>query len=323
MVQVACFKPELLGHVSWQTWARKHGFQWKTGYGRGGKAGPEEGAGRLPWWVQWLRMRLPMQGTRVRYLVRELRSHRPRGSWELMPWSLSWSRNTTTREGPTCCNKDSTQRSQKEGRGHRDGGSAKGERSGDHLGGGGCPSTPSFSRRPKFLVLTLSISFPQIHHQERPESVCPAEGRMGAKTHFKTQSPATTVTWPLNFRSKTPGSGSALGSAVLWWSLKNFSNWRLYGSGRVERRVFNQSFFVFNNNLICSINILIQLKPEFSSKKIKESIFAADCLASPKSLIGPWYWILCYVFVCGGKKKKAGTMLIYFGKMPMNCFNII
>ena len=35
--------------------------------------------------VQWLRIYLPMQGTRVRSLVRELRSHIPRGQLSLRP----------------------------------------------------------------------------------------------------------------------------------------------------------------------------------------------------------------------------------------------
>ena len=34
----------------------------------------------LPWWSKWLRIHLPMQGTQVQSLVRELKSHMPRGN---------------------------------------------------------------------------------------------------------------------------------------------------------------------------------------------------------------------------------------------------
>ena len=39
-----------------------------------------QGQGGASLVVQWLRIRLPMQGAWVRYLVKELRSHLPRSS---------------------------------------------------------------------------------------------------------------------------------------------------------------------------------------------------------------------------------------------------
>ena len=39
--------------------------------------------------VQWLRISLPVQGTRVRSLVGELRSHLPRGNYVRAPQLLS------------------------------------------------------------------------------------------------------------------------------------------------------------------------------------------------------------------------------------------
>ncbi|KAF5928777.1 hypothetical protein HPG69_006361, partial [Diceros bicornis minor] len=53
------------------------------------------------------------------------------------------------------------------------------------------PLSPSLSRGQKFSVLTVSVSFPQTHYQKRQESLCTAEGKMGAKIHFFTESPAT------------------------------------------------------------------------------------------------------------------------------------
>ena len=50
--------------------------------------------------VQWLRICLPMQGTQVRSLVRELRSHMP--VEQLSP-------HTAAREEPMCHNKDQAQ----------------------------------------------------------------------------------------------------------------------------------------------------------------------------------------------------------------------
>ena len=43
---------------------------------KGIQIGKEEGTSQV---VQWLRLHLPMQGVRVRSLLRELRSHMPRG----------------------------------------------------------------------------------------------------------------------------------------------------------------------------------------------------------------------------------------------------
>ena len=50
--------------------------------------------------VLWLRIHLPMQGTQVRSVVEELRSHTPRGHWALTPQLLSlepWSPRATTK----------------------------------------------------------------------------------------------------------------------------------------------------------------------------------------------------------------------------------
>ena len=51
--------------------------------------------------VQWLRIRLPMWGTRVRSLLRELRSHMPWGKWACVLHLLSPHTTTTepTRSG--------------------------------------------------------------------------------------------------------------------------------------------------------------------------------------------------------------------------------
>ena len=47
--------------------------------------------------VQWLRIRLPMQGMRVRSLVRELRSHMPRGNEACVPQLVSLCASTRAR----------------------------------------------------------------------------------------------------------------------------------------------------------------------------------------------------------------------------------
>ena len=79
----------------------------------------------LPWWLQWLRIRLPMQGTRVQALVREdptcHRAPKPlchnywacalepasHNYWALMPQLLSPHATTTEPTGlePVLCNK--------------------------------------------------------------------------------------------------------------------------------------------------------------------------------------------------------------------------
>ena len=57
--------------------------------------------------VQWLRICLPLQGTSVRSLVRELRSHKPYSNSARVPQQLNLL--ATTREKPTECYKDLAQ----------------------------------------------------------------------------------------------------------------------------------------------------------------------------------------------------------------------
>ena len=51
--------------------------------------------------VQWLRIRLAMQGTQVWSLVRELRSHMPQRNWA---WEPQWESPCITTQDPIWCN---------------------------------------------------------------------------------------------------------------------------------------------------------------------------------------------------------------------------
>lgn len=76
---------------------------------------------------------------------------------------------------------------------------------------GAAPPFPSLSGR-QGSVLTVSVSFPQIHYQKGPESLCSAEGKMGAKLHFSTEISATIVTAEFAAQGHLD---SALGPSVL------------------------------------------------------------------------------------------------------------